>query len=76
VLWLLLLLLLLLLLAVHCWWLQGALSFLGPMMWAWLAVDLVKAALGTDYARVVRAVYVLAQVSLELQVEVVVEDAL
>lgn len=72
-LWLLLLLLLLLLLAVHCcWWLQGALSFLGPMMWAWLAVDLVKAALGTDYARVVRAVYVLAQVSLELQVEVVV----
>jgi len=61
---------------VHCWWLQGALSFLGPMMWAWLAVDLVKAALGTDYARVVRAVYVLAQVSLELQVEVVVEDAL
>lgn len=30
--------------------------------WAWLAVDLVKAAVGTDYARVVRAVYILAQV--------------
>jgi hypothetical protein len=41
---------------------QGALSFLGPVMWAWLAVDLVKAAVGTDYARVVRAVYILAQV--------------
>jgi uncharacterized protein YaaW (UPF0174 family) len=43
---------------------QSALSFLGPMMWAWLAVDLVKAAVGTDYARVVRAVYLLAQVRL------------
>lgn len=31
--------------------------------WAWLAVDLVRAAVGTDYARVVRAVYILAQVS-------------
>lgn len=41
----------------------SALSFLGPVMWAWLAVDLVKAAVGTDYARVVRAVYILAQVS-------------
>jgi hypothetical protein len=41
---------------------QSALSFLGPVMWAWLAVDLVKAAVGTDYARVVRAVYILAQV--------------
>ncbi|KAF8063867.1 hypothetical protein HT031_003724 [Scenedesmus sp. PABB004] len=43
---------------------QGALSLLGPVMWAWLAVDLVRAAVGTDYARVVRAVYVLAQVRL------------
>lgn len=42
---------------------QSALSFLGPVMWAWLAVDLVKAAVGTDYARVVRAVYILAQVN-------------
>jgi uncharacterized protein YaaW (UPF0174 family) len=41
---------------------QSALSFLGPVMWAWLAVDLVRAAVGTDYARVVRAVYILAQV--------------
>eukprot|EP00879_Flechtneria_rotunda_P004778 GHRR01005048.1.p1 GENE.GHRR01005048.1~~GHRR01005048.1.p1 ORF type:complete len:394 (+),score=129.56 GHRR01005048.1:100-1281(+) len=43
---------------------QGALAFVGPIMWAWLAVDLMKAALGTDYARVVRAVYILAQVRL------------
>jgi hypothetical protein len=41
---------------------QSALAFLGPVMWAWLAVDLVRAAVGTDYARVVRAVYILAQV--------------
>lgn len=41
---------------------QSALTFLGPVMWAWLAVDLVRAAVGTDYARVVRAVYILAQV--------------
>lgn len=32
--------------------------------WAWLALDLVRAAVGTDYARVVRAVYILAQVRL------------
>lgn len=44
--------------------LQGALSLLGPAMWAWLAADLVHAAVGTDYARVVRAVYILAQVRL------------
>jgi hypothetical protein len=34
------------------------------MMWAWLAFDLVRAAVGTDYARVVRAVYIMAQVRL------------
>lgn len=43
---------------------RGALSFIGPMMWAWLAFDLVRAAVGTDYARVVRAVYIMAQVRL------------
>jgi uncharacterized membrane protein YgcG len=43
---------------------RSALSFVGPLMWAWLAVDLVRAAVGTDYARVVRAVYILAQVRL------------
>jgi uncharacterized protein YaaW (UPF0174 family) len=43
---------------------RSALSFIGPVMWAWLAFDLVRAAVGTDYARVVRAVYILAQVRL------------
>ncbi len=43
---------------------QGALSFLGPVMWGWLAADLALKAVGTDYARIIRAVYVLAQVRL------------
>jgi len=43
---------------------QGALAFLGPVMWGWLAVDLALKAIGTDYARVIRAVFVLAQVRL------------
>lgn len=43
---------------------QGALAFLGPVMWSWLAVDLALASLGTDYARVIKAVFVLAQVRL------------
>lgn len=42
--------------------LQGALSLLGPIMWGWLAVDLAYKAIGTDYARVIRAVFILAQV--------------
>lgn len=46
------------------------------MMWAWLAMDLVKAALGTDYARVVRAVYILAQVCLVLQQNLWVQHCL
>jgi hypothetical protein len=33
-------------------------------MWGWLLLDLARAALGTDYARVIRAVFVLAQVRL------------
>ncbi len=41
---------------------QGALSFLGPVMWGWLALDLAYKAIGTDYARVIRAVFILAQV--------------
>jgi len=43
---------------------QGALSFLGPVMWGWLALDLAYKAIGTDYARVIRAVFILAQVRL------------
>ena len=41
---------------------QGALSLLGPVMWGWLAMDLALKAIGTDYARVIRAVFLLAQV--------------
>ena len=41
---------------------RGALSLLGPLMWGWLAVDLALKAIGTDYARVIRAVFMLAQV--------------
>jgi uncharacterized protein YaaW (UPF0174 family) len=37
-------------------------SLLGPVMWGWLAVDLAFKALGTDYARIIRAVFILAQV--------------
>ncbi|KAF5833780.1 hypothetical protein DUNSADRAFT_9804 [Dunaliella salina] len=43
---------------------SGALSFLGPVMWGWLALDLAYKAIGTDYARVIRAVFILAQVRL------------
>ena len=43
--------------------LQGAMAFLGPVMWGSLALDLALKAIGTDYARVVRAVYILAQAS-------------
>ncbi|KAJ9531628.1 hypothetical protein QJQ45_021777 [Haematococcus lacustris] len=31
---------------------QGMLSFLGPVMWGWLAVDLALKSIGTDYARI------------------------
>ena len=37
-------------------------SLLGPLMWGWLATDLALKSIGTDYARVVRAVFLLAQV--------------
>lgn len=43
---------------------RGALALLGPLMWASLAVDLVNVSLGTDYARVVKAVFALAQIRL------------
>ena len=44
--------------------LRGALSFLGPVMWGAFAFDLFLKSIGTDYARVIRAVFVLAQVRL------------
>ena len=31
-------------------------AFVGPLMWGWLAVDLGMMAIGTDYARIIRAV--------------------
>ncbi|KAK9810268.1 hypothetical protein WJX72_007661 [[Myrmecia] bisecta] len=43
---------------------RGALSMLGPIMWAWLGVDLALKAVGTDYGRIVRAVFALAQIRL------------
>ncbi|GAX85643.1 hypothetical protein CEUSTIGMA_g13058.t1 [Chlamydomonas eustigma] len=43
---------------------QGALAFLGPIMWGSLALDLALKAIGTDYARIIRAVFILAQVRL------------
>lgn len=44
--------------------LQGALGSLNLVLWGWAALDLARTALGTDYARVMRAVFVLAQVRL------------
>ena len=41
---------------------QGALAVMGPLLWAWVAYDLVGLALGTDYARLVRCVVAVAQV--------------
>jgi uncharacterized protein YaaW (UPF0174 family) len=43
---------------------RGAMAFVGPVMWGWLAVDLGLMAIGTDYARIIRAVFVLAQARL------------
>ncbi|CAN1180256.1 hypothetical protein LINPERHAP2_LOCUS34680 [Linum perenne] len=44
--------------------LRTAMSFLGPMMWGTLLADVVIQMLGTDYARVLRAVYAFAQIRL------------
>lgn len=43
---------------------RGALSLAGPIMWGWMAVELSLAAMGTDWARITRAVFLLAQVRL------------
>lgn len=43
---------------------RGALGMLGPLMWAWLGADLAFKALGTDYARLVRAIFALCQIRL------------
>ena len=43
---------------------SGALSLLGPAMWTWLAADLALKSIGTDYGRLVKAIYALAQIRL------------
>lgn len=43
---------------------RSALALLSPMMWTWLGVDLAMKSIGTDYARVVKTVFALAQVRL------------
>lgn len=41
---------------------RGMLSVLGPIMWAFFAGELALRSIGTDYGRVVRSIYTLAQV--------------
>ena len=43
---------------------RGALGMLGPLMWACLGADLALKALGTDYGRLVRAIFALCQIRL------------
>lgn len=45
--------------AVH-----GALSLLGPLLWTYFGADLALKALGTDYSRLVRAIFALCQIRL------------
>ncbi|CAL8466741.1 g6277 [Coccomyxa elongata] len=43
---------------------RGALGMLGPLMWACLGADLALKSLGTDYGRLVRAIFALCQIRL------------
>lgn len=43
---------------------RSALSIIHPIMWTWLGLDLALMALGTDYGRLSRAVFELAQIRL------------
>jgi len=43
---------------------RSLLGFIGPVMWASTLLDLAKMSIGTDYARVVKAVFMLAQIRL------------
>ncbi len=43
---------------------RSMLAVTGPLMWAMLGLDLALISLGTDYARVVKAVFALAQIRL------------
>ena len=40
------------------------LGLLGPLVWASTAFDLLKVSIGTDWSRVVKAVFALAQIRL------------
>lgn len=49
---------------MRCGSVNGALSLLGPIMWTLFGLDLLMKSLGTDYARVVKAVFSLGQIRL------------
>ncbi|XP_075107992.1 uncharacterized protein LOC107817604 isoform X3 [Nicotiana tabacum] len=42
--------------------LRSMMTFLGPILWGTLLADVVIQMLGTDYARIVRAIYAFAQI--------------
>lgn len=44
--------------------LRSVVTFLGPILWGTLLADIVIQMLGTDYARIVQAVYAFAQIRL------------
>ncbi|CAN6196132.1 unnamed protein product [Urochloa humidicola] len=44
--------------------LRSVMTFLGPIVWGTLLADIVIQMLGTDYARIVQAIYALAQIRL------------
>ncbi|CAL5081711.1 unnamed protein product [Urochloa decumbens] len=44
--------------------LRTVMTFLGPIMWGTLLADIVIQMLGTDYARIVQAIYAFAQIRL------------
>lgn len=43
---------------------RGALGMLGPLMWTYFGADLALKAMGTDYSRLVRAIFALCQIRL------------
>lgn len=44
--------------------LRSVMTFLGPILWGTLLADIVIQMLGTDYARIVQAIYAFAQIRL------------
>ncbi|KAI5674001.1 hypothetical protein M9H77_14365 [Catharanthus roseus] len=46
--------------------LRSMMTLLGPMLWGTLLADIVIQMLGTDYARILRAIYALAQVFINI----------